>query len=106
LGPYKRAVLEATKRAGAIKRADDGMVLFEFPNYESYRNVQVTGNKAKLRMQFSVTYEKLLTMLKTDFDTAGSLIETIDTRIKNIARLLSSSKRGSKSPYPESPINA
>ncbi|MFT6932561.1 MAG: hypothetical protein ACJAXT_001258 [Paracoccaceae bacterium] len=52
LGPYKRAVLEATERAGAIKREDDGMVLFEFPNYESYRDVQVTGNKSKLRMQF------------------------------------------------------
>ncbi len=52
IGPYKRAVLEATERAGAKRKEGDGVVLFEYPDYDSYKDVQVAGNKAKLRMQF------------------------------------------------------
>ncbi len=52
LGPYKRAVLEATERSGAVRTEEDGMVLYKYSGYEAYKDVQISGNKAKLRMQF------------------------------------------------------
>ncbi len=52
MGPYKRAVAEVTERAGAKKVETDGMVLFQYPDYDTYRDAQIIGNKAKLRMQF------------------------------------------------------
>jgi len=52
LGPAKRAVAEAAKLANASRRDDDGMTLFEYPDYDTYRRVQIAGNLAKLRRQF------------------------------------------------------
>ena len=52
LGAYKRAILEATERAGGTLRVEDDMVLYQYPDYETYREIQTAGNKAKLRMQF------------------------------------------------------
>lgn len=51
-GAYVRARQEAAKTAKATRRETPGMVLFEYPDYETYRQVQTAGNKAKLRMQF------------------------------------------------------
>jgi hypothetical protein len=52
LGPYKRAVLEARQRAGDRRIEGDGYVLHQYPDRDTYREVQIAGNKAKLRMQF------------------------------------------------------
>lgn len=52
LGPYKRAVKEAEARVGTDRDEGDGFVLHRYPDYAAYRDVQVAGNKAKLRMQF------------------------------------------------------
>jgi SAM-dependent methyltransferase len=52
LGPYKRAVLAAQERAGDQKLEGEGYVLHQYPDYDTYRDVQVAGNKAKLKMQF------------------------------------------------------
>ena len=52
IGPYKRAVMEAEAKAGDRKISEDGYVLFQYPDYETYREVQEAGNKAKLKMQF------------------------------------------------------
>lgn len=52
LGPYKRAMLEAQEKAGDAKVENDGFVLHQYPDRETYREVQIAGNKAKLRMQF------------------------------------------------------
>lgn len=51
-GPYKRAVIAARERAGDARWEGDGFVLHQYPDYDTYRDVQVAGNKAKLRMQF------------------------------------------------------
>ncbi len=51
-GPYKRAVLAAQERAGDRKLEGEGYVLHQYPDYDTYRDVQVAGNKAKLKMQF------------------------------------------------------
>lgn len=52
LGKFKRAVLAAKERAGDQKIAEDGFVLYQYPDYDTYRDVQVAGNKAKLKAQF------------------------------------------------------
>jgi len=52
LGPAKRAAVEAAQIANASRRDDDGMTLFEYPDYDTYRRVQIAGNHAKLRRQF------------------------------------------------------
>jgi len=52
IGPYKRALMEAEAQAGATRVERDGMVIHEYPDYETYRAVQTAGNKAKLKMQF------------------------------------------------------
>jgi SAM-dependent methyltransferase len=51
-GPYRRAVEKAAETAGAAQVAGDGYVLHSYPDYDTYRNVQTEGNRAKLRMQF------------------------------------------------------
>jgi hypothetical protein len=33
-------------------RVEDGLTLYEYPDYETYRAVQTAGNKAKLKRQF------------------------------------------------------
>ncbi|MEL6551243.1 MAG: hypothetical protein AAFQ54_13455 [Pseudomonadota bacterium] len=50
--PFKRAMLEAQDMAGDAKVEGDGYVLHQYPDRETYRKVQIAGNKAKLRMQF------------------------------------------------------
>lgn len=52
LGPYKRALIDAQEKANAKRIEKDGIVTHEYPDYETYREVQIAGNKAKLRMQF------------------------------------------------------
>lgn len=52
LGAYKRAMLEAQKKAGDVKVEKGDFVLHQYPDSETYREVQIAGNKAKLRMQF------------------------------------------------------
>ncbi|APG46205.1 class I SAM-dependent methyltransferase [Phaeobacter porticola] len=52
IGPYKRALKEAEERANATRVEQAGIVTHQYPDYETYREVQVAGNKAKLRMQF------------------------------------------------------
>lgn len=52
LGPYKQAVKDAVDAANAKRIEKDGLVTHEYPDYETYRAVQIAGNKAKLRMQF------------------------------------------------------
>jgi SAM-dependent methyltransferase len=52
LGPAKRAIADAARAANAERRDTEGMTLYEYPDYETYRSVQVAGNKAKLRRQF------------------------------------------------------
>jgi hypothetical protein len=51
-GLFKRAAREAEEMANAKARVEDGMTLFEYPDYETYRAVQTAGNKAKLKRQF------------------------------------------------------
>lgn len=52
LGKFKQAVLDAAARAGQAKIAEDGFVLYQYPDYDTYREVQTAGNKAKLGAQF------------------------------------------------------
>ena len=51
-GPFKRAVLAAQERAGDTRLEGEGFVLHQYPDYDTYRDVQVAGNKAKLKMQY------------------------------------------------------
>lgn len=51
-GVFKRAALEAERLAGGKARVEDGLTLYEYPDYETYRAVQTAGNKAKLKRQF------------------------------------------------------
>ncbi len=43
---------DAEEKANATRVEKGGLVTHEYPDYETYRDVQVAGNKAKLRMQF------------------------------------------------------
>jgi hypothetical protein len=52
IGPYKRALMQAEELARARRIERDGMVIHEYPDYDTYRAVQMAGNKAKLKMQF------------------------------------------------------
>lgn len=52
LGKFKQAIADAKALAGEEKLEKDGYVLFQYPDYETYREVQTVGNKAKLRAQF------------------------------------------------------
>ena len=51
-GLFKRAAREAADLANATARVEDGLTLYEYPDYETYRAVQTAGNKAKLKRQF------------------------------------------------------
>lgn len=51
-GVFKRAAREAEAAAGGKARVEDGLTLYEYPDYETYRAVQTAGNKAKLKRQF------------------------------------------------------
>ncbi len=51
-GIFKRAAREAAELAGGKARVEDGMTLYEYPDYDTYRAVQTAGNKAKLKRQF------------------------------------------------------
>lgn len=49
---FKRAAREAEELAGGKARVEDGLTLYEYPDYDTYRAVQTAGNKAKLTRQF------------------------------------------------------
>jgi hypothetical protein len=51
-GVFLRAVREAAELARGKARVEDGLTLYEYPDYATYRAVQTAGNKAKLRRQF------------------------------------------------------
>jgi SAM-dependent methyltransferase len=51
-GVFKRAAREAEEIARGKVRVEDGLTLYEYPDYETYRAVQTAGNKAKLKRQF------------------------------------------------------
>jgi SAM-dependent methyltransferase len=51
-GLFKRAAREAEERAGGTARVEDGLTLYAYPDYDTYREVQTAGNKAKLKRQF------------------------------------------------------
>lgn len=51
-GAFKHAARAAQQTSGATRVERDGIVVHEFPDYETYRNVQIAGNKAKLKKQF------------------------------------------------------
>lgn len=51
-GVFKRAAREAAEMAQGQARVEDGLTLYEYPDYETYRAVQTAGNKAKLKRQF------------------------------------------------------
>jgi SAM-dependent methyltransferase len=52
LGPYKQAVKDAVEASNAIRIESEGEARHEYPDYETYRKVQVAENIAKLKMQF------------------------------------------------------
>jgi hypothetical protein len=62
-GLFKRAAREAAELAGNKARVEDGMTLFEYPDYDTYRAVQTAGNKAKLKRQF-VKESHIVTLAK------------------------------------------
>jgi hypothetical protein len=49
---FKRAAREAAELAKGKARVEDGLTLYEYPDYETYRAVQTACNKAKLKRQF------------------------------------------------------
>ncbi len=51
-GIFKLAIKAAEEQSNAKRVEGDGFVVHEFPDYETYRNVQIAGNKAKLKKQF------------------------------------------------------
>ena len=51
-GIFKRAAREAEELAGGEARVEDGLTLYKYPDYDTYRAVQTAGNKAKLKRQF------------------------------------------------------
>ncbi|MGB1235025.1 MAG: hypothetical protein ACPG5U_04780 [Planktomarina sp.] len=52
MNKYQMAVQQAEDNANATRVENDGFVLHEYPDYKTYRDVQVAGNKAKLNAQF------------------------------------------------------
>jgi len=52
VGIYKQAVLDAVEMSNAQRIEADGETRHVYPDYETYKNVQVAGNKAKLKRQF------------------------------------------------------
>lgn len=51
-GVFKKAAKEAEAKAKTTLVEKDGMVLHQYPDYETYVDVQTTGNKTKLHRQF------------------------------------------------------
>jgi hypothetical protein len=51
-GVFKRAAREAAELANGQARVEEGLTLYEYPDYQTYRAVQTAGNKAKLKRQF------------------------------------------------------
>lgn len=51
-GVFKRAAREAAELAQGKVRVEDGLTLYEYPDYDTYRAVQTAGNKAKIKRQF------------------------------------------------------
>ncbi len=51
-GPYKQAVIDAVEASNAVRIDRDGETRHQYPDYETYKQVQIAGNKAKLKMQF------------------------------------------------------
>ncbi|NJM82691.1 MAG: class I SAM-dependent methyltransferase [Tabrizicola sp.] len=49
---FKRAAREAQQLAGGTAHVEDGLTLYAYPDYDTYRAVQTAGNKAKLKRQF------------------------------------------------------
>lgn len=52
VGLYKRAINEAVELSNAVRVEADGETRHIYPDYETYKNVQTAGNKAKLKRQF------------------------------------------------------
>ena len=50
-GKYNNARKQAAKMANATKVKKEGMVFHEYPDYETYKEVQTVGNKAKIGLQ-------------------------------------------------------
>lgn len=73
LGPFKQALKDAEARANARRLEKDGLVTHQYPDYETYRDVQIAGNKAKIRMQF--VRESHVEALS---DYLGKIFNTID----------------------------
>jgi SAM-dependent methyltransferase len=67
-GVFKRAAREAAELANAKARVEDGLTLYEYPDYDTYRAVQTAGNKAKLKRQF--VKESHIVMLSAALDAA------------------------------------
>ena len=51
-GKAKRAARAAEARAQGMAHVENDMTLYQYPDYETYREVQTAGNKAKLNRQF------------------------------------------------------
>lgn len=51
-GLFKRAARAAAELAKGTQHSEDGLSLYQYPDYDTYREVQTAGNKAKLNKQF------------------------------------------------------
>lgn len=51
-GIYAQAVREAEQHGVTQRQQGEGMVLHQYPSYETYVEVQTAGNRAKLKRQF------------------------------------------------------
>lgn len=52
LGVFRQAVKDAESVEGVKEIKQENSVLYEYPDYEAYREIQTAGNKAKLGKQF------------------------------------------------------
>jgi SAM-dependent methyltransferase len=69
-GVFKRAAREAAELAQGKTRVEEGLTLYEYPDYDTYRAVQTAGNKAKLKRQF-VKESHIVTLSATIDATIG-----------------------------------
>jgi hypothetical protein len=67
-GLFKRAAREAEALAGGKAKVEDGLTLYEYPDYDTYKAVQTAGHKAKLKRQF--VKESHVVMLSAAIDAA------------------------------------
>ena len=49
---FDAATAQAREMAGAVRIDGDGTTLYEYPDYDTYRAVQIAGNKAKITAQY------------------------------------------------------